>query len=322
MSLIENLLKSHLPALRPSSQGWLTMNCPMCVHNGQPRPDTKHRGGFKFDGDKVGYHCFNCNYTTGWRPGSRLGFRLIKLMRVLGIDEGEIQRLKIQLWSQIEEDIDPEPVVFKVTWPDIEFPWPVTDQISTDAQEYLASRHVLGLAPFVQTAEKVIGMDRRVILPYTYGDKTVGYQARWIGTPPDRKIPKMISHRPPGYVFNLDAQNRKRKHTVVVEGEYDALSIGGVAVMTNSINSEQAKVIEDLDTEPVVLADRDSAGRGLLEQAAALGWSASFPDWPAEVKDANDAVQQFGRIATLQSILSAVETSPLKIKLLARRWCV
>lgn len=320
MSLVEHLLKAHLPTLRPSSQGWLTMNCPMCVHNGQGRPDTRHRGGFKFENDRVGYHCFNCNYTTGWRPGSRLGFKLIKLMRVLGIDEGEIQRLKIQLWDQVEEDIAPEPAVFKVNWPSVEFPWPVTDQLNESAQAYLASRQVLGLAPFVQTSERVLGMDNRVILPYTYGDKLVGYQARWIGEPP-AKTPKMISHRPAGYVFNLDAQNRKRKYTVVVEGEYDALSIGGVALMTNSINPEQAKVIEDLDTEPVVLADRDSAGKELLTQAAALGWSASFPDWPEGVKDANDAVRQFGRIATLQSILTAIEPSPLKIKLLARRWC-
>ena len=322
MSLVENLLKAHLPPMRSNPQGWLTMNCPMCVHNGQARPDTRHRGGFKFEGDRVGYHCFNCNYTTGWRPGSRLGFKLIKLMRTLGIDEGEIQRVKIQLWDQVEEDINPEPAVFQVTWPSIEFPWPVTDDISDSAQAYLAQRRVLGLATFLQTTTKVLGMENRVILPYTYGDTVVGYQARWIGTPPDRKIPKMISHRPAGYVFNLDSQNRKRKYTVVVEGEYDALSIGGVAVMTNSINPEQAKVIEDLDTEPVVVADRDSAGRGLLEQAAALGWSASFPDWPEDIKDANDAVQQFGRIATLQSILSAIESNPLKIKLLARRWCV
>ncbi len=322
MSLVESLLRTHLPPLRSNPQGWLTMNCPMCVHNGQPRADTRHRGGFKFDGERIGYHCFNCNYTTGWRPGSRLGFKLIKLMRILGIDEGEIQRLKIQLWDQVEEDIDAEPAVFKVDWPSIEFPWPVSMDISDQAKQYLDSRHVLGLATFLQTESKVLGMENRVILPYTYGDKIVGYQARWIGTPPDRKTPKMISHRPPGYVFNLDTQNRKRKYTVVVEGEYDALSIGGVALMTNSINPEQAKVIEDLDTEPVVVADRDRAGRELLEQSAILGWSASFPDWPDDVKDANDAVQRFGRIATLQSILTAIESNPLKIKLLARRWCV
>lgn len=321
MSLVENLLRGHLPPLKPTPQGWLTMNCPMCVHNGQPRPDTRRRGGIRFDLGQVAYHCFNCGYKTGWRPSSRLGFRMIKLMRVLGIDEGEIQRLKIQLWDQVTEDIDPEPAVFKIDWPSMDFPWPVTDQISPAADEYLRHRGVRDLAVWLQTAEPVIGMNHRVILPYTYGDQVVGYTARWIGEPPDR-VPKMISHRPPGYVFNLDAQTRLRKYTVVVEGEYDALSIGGVALMTNSINAEQAKIIEDLDTEPVILADRDASGKDLALQAASLGWSVSFPDWPEGIKDANQAAREFGRAAALRSILSSVETSPLKIKLLARRWYV
>jgi len=81
------------------------MNCPMCVQNGH-RPDSKRRGGLKFEQDRIGYHCFNCGYTTGWRPGQKLGIKLIKLMRVLGVDEGEIQRLKIQLWDQVVVDDD------------------------------------------------------------------------------------------------------------------------------------------------------------------------------------------------------------------------
>jgi len=321
MSLVANLLKAHLPPTRPNPQGWFTMNCPMCTQNGQSRPDTRRRGGIKFDGERVGYHCFNCGYTTGWQPGSRLGFKLIKLMREYGIDEGEIQRLKIQLWDQVEETVEDLPVVFKKDWPSIEFPWPVTDQLSAAAVDYLKSRQVYGLGDFLQTNVKVLGMENRIILPYTYGDNIVGYSARWIGTVPDKKTAKMISSRPANYVFNLDRQNRKRKHTIVVEGEYDALSIGGVAVMTNSLSPEQASIIEELDTEPVVLADRDSAGKQLLEQAAALGWSASFPDWPDDIKDANEAVQQFGRTATLQSILMAIESSSLKIKLLTKKWC-
>lgn len=321
MSLVENVLRAHLPPLKSTPQGWLTLNCPMCVHNGQPRPDTRHRGGVRFDPDGVVYHCFNCGYKTGWRPGSRLGFRMIKLMRVLNVDEGEIQRLKIQLWDQVVEDVDPEPAVYKIDWPSMEFPWSVTTNLSAEADEYLQSRGIRDLAVWLQTAEPVVGMNNRVILPYTYGDQIVGYSARWIGAPPDR-VPKMISHRPPGYVFNLDGQTRLRKYTVVVEGEYDALTVGGVALMTNSINPEQAKVIEDLDTEPVVLADRDPSGRQLAEQAAALGWAVSFPDWPKGIKDANDAARQFGRAATLRSILMAIETSPLKVKLLARRWFV
>ena len=71
-----------------------------------------------------------------------------------------------------------------------------------------------------------------------------------------------------------------------------------------------------------MLPDRDHAGRTLAMQAADLGWSVSFPEWPDDIKDANEAAQRFGRVATLQSVLSAIETSPLKIKLLCRRWCV
>jgi DNA primase len=165
-------------------------------------------------------------------------------------------------------------------------------------------------------------MDNRVILPYVSDGKIIGYSARWIGDVPDKKTAKMIANRPANFVFNLDHQTNLRKYTVVVEGEYDALTLDGVAIMTNSISPEQAKIIEDIDNEPVVLPDRDRAGLQLAEQAAELGWSVSFPDWPDGIKDANEAAREFGRVATLQSVLSAIETSPLKIKLLARRWCV
>lgn len=322
MTLVESLLKSHIGNARTNAQGWHTANCPMCTLNGQSRPDTRRRGGFKFESDRVGYHCFNCGYTTGWSPGRRLGFKLIKLLRALGVDEGEIQRLKIQLWDQVDEaesTVEEERV--NINWPAIEFPWPVTSTLSDDATEYLKQRKLLGQAVFVQTSAKVLSMEQRVILPYTHEDRIVGYQARLITAVQDKKTPKILASRPPNYVFNLAAQNKKRKYTVVVEGEYDALSIGGVAVMTNSISAEQAKIIEDLDTEPVILADRDSAGRQLLEQAALLGWSASFPDWPSDIKDANDAVIAFGKAAALQSILTSVESNALKIKLLARQWC-
>lgn len=321
MSLVETTLRANLPPLKSNTNGWLTMNCPMCVQNGQPRPDTKHRGGIKFEQDRVGYHCFNCGYTTGWRPGQRLGFKLIKLMRVLGIDEGEIQRLKIQLWDQVVEDetIIEEPYK-KPDWPEISWPWTVRD-LTLEAAEYLDSRGVLELTDWYTSASPIQGMDNRVILPYTSDGKLVGYTARWIGNVPDKKTPKMVKSQPPNFVFNLDKQSHHRKYTIVTEGEYDALSLDGVAIMTNSISPDQAKLIEDVDSEPVVLPDRDKAGLVLALQAAELGWSVSFPEWPDGIKDANDAIIHFGRVATLQSVLSAIETSPLKIKLLARRWC-
>lgn len=322
MSLVENTLRAHLPVLKTTSNGWLTLNCPMCVQNGQARPDTKHRGGIRFDNGKVAYQCFNCHMITGWHPGSRLGFKLTKLMRAFGIDEGDIQRLKIQLWDQVvEDDTVVEEPYKKPDWPEITWPWTVRD-LTLEAAEYLDSRGVLELSNWYTSASPIQGMDNRVILPYTSDNKIVGYTARWIGDVPDKKTAKMITNRPPSFVFNLDHQSQQRKYTIVTEGEYDALTLDGVAVMTNSISSEQAKIIEDIDNEPVVLPDKDRAGMTLALQAAELGWSVSFPDWPDGIKDANEAARQFGRVAVLQSVISAIESSPLKIKLLARRWCV
>jgi hypothetical protein len=40
----------------------------------------------------------------------------------------------------------------------------------------------------------------------------------------------------------------------------------------------------------------------------------SIPDWP-DCKDANDAVQKYGRLATLLTIMQARETSRVKIEL-------
>lgn len=321
MSIVEATLQAHLPALKRNTNGWLTMNCPVCVQNGQPRQDTKHRGGIKFEQDRVGYHCFNCGYTTGWRPGQRLGIKLIKFMRAIGIDEGEIQRLKIQLWDQVVEDNETtvhEPFK-KPAWPEIDFPWEVQD-ITLEAAEYLDKRGVLELAEWLTSPSSIQGMNNRVILPFVDDNKLVGYNARWIGDAP-KGTAKVIASRPASFVYNLDRQSQARKYTIVTEGEYDALTLDGVAIMTNSISPEQAKIIEDIDNEPVVLPDRDRAGMQLALQAADLGWSVAFPEWPEGVKDANDAAQQFGRVATLQSVLSAIETSPLKIKLIARRWC-
>ena len=102
MSALQSLFQSRITG-RPSPKGWISFNCPMCVVNGQSRPDTKHRGGLIYNPDgAVSYHCFNCGFKTGWSPGSLLGFKMRKLLRQLGFDEGEVQRLNLELLSQAD----------------------------------------------------------------------------------------------------------------------------------------------------------------------------------------------------------------------------
>jgi DNA primase len=100
-----------------------------------------------------------------------------------------------------------------------------------------------------------------------------------------------------------------------MEGVFDALCIGGVAILHAEINDAQARLIRTLGREITVVPDQDVAGMKLVDRAMELGWAVSMPTWPEDVKDVNDAVKRFGRLATLIHIFQARETSRIKIEL-------
>ena len=64
-----------------------------------------------------------------------------------------------------------------------------------------------------------------------------------------------------------------------------------------------------------MIPDQDEAGMKLVDRAVELGWAVSMPQWPADVKDVNDAVIRLGRLGTLLTIMQAKETSKIKIEL-------
>jgi hypothetical protein len=61
--------------------------------------------------------------------------------------------------------------------------------------------------------------------------------------------------------------------------------------------------------------DQDTAGMALVDRALELGWAVSMPEWGDGIKDVNDAVIKFGRLATLLIILQNRETSRIKIEI-------
>ena len=97
------------------------------------------------------------------------------------------------------------------------------------------------------------------------------------------------------------------------------MSVDGVAVMHNQISEQQADMIESLGREVIVVADQDRSGSKLLQDAQEYGWSASFPVWQETCKDINEAVQTYGKLFVLKSIIDAKETSKLKIELMRKK---
>lgn len=320
MSALQTLLRSRITG-RPSPKGWISFNCPMCVVNGQPRPDTKQRGGLVYNPDgAVSYHCFNCQFKTGWQPGRTLSFKMRKLLRQLGFDEAEIQRLNFELLSQADiENLtfkEPEPS-WTPNWSDYNFDFDVRVLDSQHKIDYLDNRGIYDLAVWLETESTYAGLNNRVILPLTYDNKLVGFQSRYIGEVPP-KLAKYFKKSPADYVYGLDSQRDQRQYVIITEGEFDALLTKGLSLGSNNLSDRQAQLIEDLNIEPIVVPDQDRAGRQLAERAADYGWSVAFPDWEG-CKDVSDAVMKYGRLFTVHSILQSAEHSPTKIRLLSRK---
>jgi hypothetical protein len=323
MTALQTLLRSRITG-KPSPKGWVSFNCPMCVVNGQSRNDTKRRGGIMFNPDgAVSYHCFNCDYKTSWSPGRTLSFKMRKLLKQLGFDEAEVQRLNLELLSQADvENLiqrEPEPV-WTPNWPAFNFNFDLAPLSDPAKIEYLQNRQIYDLAVWLETKTQYAGLNNRVILPMTYDDKIVGFQSRHVIGELPSKFSKYYKKVPADYVYGLDRQKDGRQYVIVTEGEFDALLTNGLSVGSNNISDRQIQLIEDLNIEPILLPDADSSGRQLVERAADFGWSVSFPEWE-NCKDVGDAVLKYGRLFAVYSILQAAEHSPTKIRLLGKRYC-
>ena len=104
------------------------------------------------------------------------------------------------------------------------------------------------------------------------------------------------------------------------EGPLDAIHVEGCALTGSDIGDAQALLLNRLGKDIYVVPDRDKAGSKLVEQAIDKGWHVSLPDWADGINDIGEAVEKYGRLYTLYSIVSAAESSPLKIRLKAKKW--
>jgi hypothetical protein len=333
MSLIADTLLAYLPPKKKHTpSGWISFNAVCCHHNGTSA-DTRQRGGFIVNGsDAVSYHCFNCGFKASWQPGRLLTPKMKKLMQWLNVPDDDIGKMALDA-LRLKEDIDggsTEQLVPTFTqralpkdarsfedwsnWyklnPDSDLP-----ENFIKAVEYVSSRRI-GVYdyPFYWTKQK--GFDNRLIIPFVYRNQIVGWTARSLT---DAK-PKYISEQQPGYVFNLDRQHWDRKFVIVCEGPFDAMSIDGVALLGSDIHAGQHILINQLRREVIVVPDRDPDGKKTTEQAIALGWSVSMPEWPEGVKDINDAVKILGKPATLWLIITQRLQTELKIRLRMKQY--
>jgi hypothetical protein len=324
MSIVSDTITAHLPAKRKTTpSGWTSFNAPCCQHNGNTA-DTRGRGGLISEGDTVSYHCFNCGYKASWQPGRPVSNKLRKLLQWMNCSDDTITRLTFDV-MRLNEGV--EVAERKIELPTFEtVPLPpdavkiadITEfnKFSMAVLEYMAQRN-LNIDDTDYYWSPSLAYRDRLIIPFYYEKRIVGWTARTIAA--DKK-PKYLTETQPGFVYGLDEQGYNKVFAILCEGQVDAIHIEGCALGGSEINDAQAMLIDKLNKDIIVVPDRDSAGSKLVEQAIERGWGVSLPEWNQDINDISDAVDKYGRLYTLYSIASAAETSPLKIRLRAKKW--
>ena len=319
-------ITTYLPGRRKqTASGWISVNAPCCIHNGESA-DRRQRGGLKITEQGWSWHCFNCGFTASFILGRNLSFRARKLLGWMNVPAEEIERINLEslrhrsIQGILDDRQRTANAVQGIEFEDRELPvgFMLLDEHTPDCVQYVRERCVprdypigMNATPFDAKWSARPG----VIIPFTYDGRIVGHTTRYL----DDKTPKYIHDIQPGYVFGTDLQQPNWQHVLVMEGVFDALSISGLAVLHADINDAQARLIRSLGREVTVVPDQDAAGMRLVDRAVELGWAVSMPEWPQEIKDVNDSVRTYGRLATLITIMQNRETSRIKIEMRRKR---
>ena len=325
--LIKEQIITHLSGLKRTPNGWYSHNCLLCAHRGHGN-DRKKRLGVLFSSNgEIGVSCFNCGFKSRYTPGTQMGRSFCWFLSKIGVPEYNVQKFKFESYrEQQSADYNAESNIklirdVKKSWVPIKLPsnslsisewqeYGCNDNDFLVARDYALRRNIkLTDVYWTPTVE----YNHRIIIPFYYARRIVGYTARYIHTA-NKDIPRYINTMPSQFIYNLDNQmTDERKYCIISEGILDAYVIDGISCNGNSISEEQINIIKLLNKEVIVCPDRDNAGQQLVNVAIKQGWKISIPPWGDKIKDVNDASLYYGRLLTVKSIIDYAETNELKI---------
>jgi hypothetical protein len=325
MQMIIDTIKTYLPTKhKQNPNGWISFNCPACVHNGH-KPDTRGRGGIIFTHNGFSYHCFNCSFSTKWEEGSYFNKKNIDFMYYLDVPDDIISKCRFYALGSTGSDIG-EISIPKNIYALPENSKKISELIKENntnknfmkVLEYIANRNVnlLEWYDFYWCDSEENELKNRFIIPVYSDNRILGWSARSVLRNPKVKYIAQINKQ---FVFNSDLlYDKNRKFCVIVEGELDAISINATATMKNTITDGQLKTYNSSPQQKIVYPDKGKSGKELVEVAIDQGWWVSFPEWDS--KDAADAVAKYGRLVSVTHILNTTLNSPLQIKLKSKKY--
>lgn len=331
MTLVVDKFRLLLPPrAKHSPSGWTSFNAPCCHHRGHSS-DTRKRAGVRFDSGIV-YNCFNCKFTTGWQPGSPVGEKMKTLLRWMGASEDIIKEMVFEALRTEGDEYQPTESQHTIEFTNKELPegalplieW--SELIAGDLAEELEDDFVKVLSYLIDRGytnpfehdfywSPTPGYQDRVIIPFRWQGRIVGNTARKV----NKGKLKYLSDQHPHFVFNFDKQLEEQKYIIVCEGPFDALAVDGVALLTNEIADQQARIINSLGAKVIVIPDQDKAGVVLFDRAAELDWAVAMPNWDNDIKDCADAVKRHGKLFVIVDAIMTAQQGAIKINMAKKK---
>lgn len=321
---------------------WIPHNCIACVHNGQPRNDTKRRAGQMHGADgSFAFSCFNCGFKTYWTPGYDCHSKLLNLASWYGATDKQKMQMIVSAEdikksgnfeaptsSYVKTHIIPRalPEQAKPFSEWATMPQPPADFLKV--LEKVATRNIALLDAFdlYWTPETENNLNDRFIIPFKMHNQIVGYTARitW-----KNSRMRYLNQYPENILYNFDLLNDDTINDIyVTEGPIDAELIGGVAVCHYSIKENQLDWLKQSGKHIIIVPDRDKDGRKMVEQAIQNGFSVALPEWghfddsgeKRLIHDIDEATRVYGRLYTMHMIKKSTYTNEFEIRVRANQW--
>lgn len=329
-NLVYDTLQTYLPGVkRRGNGGWSAFNAICCIHNGETRPDTRQRGGLKMTTENsCVYYCFNCKYSASWSPGYKLSKKMETLMEWANVPHDELKKLKFkvwQLWATSVSDTNFDVQAYtapKLKFNKTELPagalpfshWLKPENFVPEFEPVAAyvmsrSEEIFNGYNYYWSPDKTMGMNKRVIIPFMWEDEIVGFTARDTSGSSGNRY---FSSAPLNYIFNTESIEFDNEYIFVTEGPFDAIAISGVAMLGDHMTPDQAEWLNRTGKKIVVVPDREKMGGKLVDAALKYRWGVSFPVW-GEAKDAAQAVEKYGKLYSMISVIDAIVVEPLSI---------
>lgn len=311
---LKTILTQHINLGKPNATGFVSVVCRVCNDHAKKGK----RAGFKFQGESVGYNCFNCGHTAGYDPGKHddMPRDMITVLSAFGISEVDWSPVLFRSLEMrgIPTDANDIPTYVDINPKEIQFPhyfYPLTDDKSDDfaqtAIDYLTERQVDWKSrPFQLVKKDTHPHNRlwygRVIIPFYKDGKLVFFQGRDLTGLQQKKYLSPAVARDNILSSYDEIERYSEEPLYITEGWFDAYHLNGIAIFSNKLTENQIKWLSKTNRQKVIIPDREGDGQILAMQAIALGWSVSTPDI-GSCKDVNDAILKYGELYTKKTIV-------------------